>query len=36
MKRLAPLALLSLFSLMATPLMAAEETPGLTGCAAKR
>ncbi|MCK9801027.1 hypothetical protein BK634_00805 [Pseudomonas chlororaphis] len=36
MKRLAPLALLSLFSLMAAPLMAAEEAPGLTGCAAKR
>ena len=36
MKRLAPLALLSLFSLMAAPLMAAEEDSGLTGCAAKR
>ena len=36
MKFLAPLALLTLCSVMAAPLMAAEEAPGLTGCAAKK
>jgi len=36
MKFLAPFALLTVATLMATPLLAAEETPQLTGCAAKR
>ena len=36
MKFLAPLALLTITSLMTTPLMAAETAPQLTGCAAKR
>lgn len=36
MKFLAPFALLTVASLMATPLLAAEEAPQLTGCAAKR
>lgn len=36
MKFLAPLALLTVASFMASPLLAAEETPQLTGCAAKR
>ena len=37
MKFLSPLALLTLCSVMAAPLMAAEEdAPGLTGCAAKK
>ena len=36
MKRLLPLALLTLCSVMAAPLMAADPTPELTGCAAKR
>ncbi|NWA40030.1 DUF1090 domain-containing protein [Pseudomonas reactans] len=36
MKFLAPFALLTVASFMATPLMAAEEAPQLTGCAAKR
>ncbi|MEO8492174.1 DUF1090 domain-containing protein [Pseudomonas sp.] len=36
MKFLAPLALLTVASFMATPLLAAEEAPQLTGCAAKR
>ncbi|WP_028623285.1 DUF1090 domain-containing protein [Pseudomonas sp. Ant30-3] len=36
MKRFSPLALLTLCSVLATPLMAAEEAPGLTGCAAKK
>ncbi len=36
MKFLAPFALLTVASFMATPLLAAEETPPLTGCAAKR
>jgi hypothetical protein len=36
MKFLAPLALLALCSVMAAPLMADEEAPGLTGCAAKK
>ncbi|SEM80460.1 Protein of unknown function [Pseudomonas sp. ok272] len=36
MKRLAPFALLALCSAFAAPLMAAEPTPELTGCAAKR
>ncbi|AJZ93918.1 DUF1090 domain-containing protein [Pseudomonas simiae] len=36
MKFLAPFALLTVASFMATPLLAAEETPQLTGCAAKR
>ncbi|WP_433737574.1 DUF1090 domain-containing protein [Pseudomonas putida] len=36
MKRLLPLALLALCSAMAAPLMAAEEAPELTGCAAKK
>ena len=36
MKLLSPLALLTLCSVMAAPLMAAEEAPGLTGCAAKK
>lgn len=36
MKLLAPLALLTFASFMATPLLAADETSPLTGCAAKR
>ncbi|RON07448.1 hypothetical protein BK659_18055 [Pseudomonas brassicacearum] len=36
MKFLSPLAVLTLCGVMAAPLMAAEETPELTGCAAKR
>ncbi|WP_095195983.1 DUF1090 domain-containing protein [Pseudomonas sp. Irchel 3A7] len=36
MKFLSPLALLALCSVMAAPLMAAEDAPGLTGCAAKK
>ena len=36
MKLLSPLALLTLCSVLATPLMADEEAPGLTGCAAKK
>lgn len=36
MKFLAPLALLTLASFTATPLLAAEEAQPLTGCAAKR
>ena len=36
MRFLSPLALLTLCSVMAAPLMAAEEAPGLTGCAAKK
>ena len=36
MKFLARFALLTVASLMATPLLAAEEAPQLTGCAAKR
>lgn len=35
MKFLSPLALLTLCSVLAAPLMAAEEIPELTGCAAK-
>jgi hypothetical protein len=36
MKFLSPLVLLTLCSVMATPLMASEDAPGLTGCAAKK
>ncbi|WP_417696477.1 DUF1090 domain-containing protein [Pseudomonas sp.] len=36
MNFLSPIALLTLCSAMAPPLMAAEQTPELTGCAAKR
>ena len=36
MKRFSPLALLTLCSVLATPLMAAEEAPAVTGCAAKK
>ncbi|MDO9343243.1 DUF1090 domain-containing protein [Pseudomonas pergaminensis] len=36
MKFLAPFALLTVASFMATPLLAAEEAAQLTGCAAKR
>ena len=36
MKFLAPFALLTVASFMATPLLAAEEATQLTGCAAKR
>jgi hypothetical protein len=36
MKFLSPLALLTLCSVMAAPLMAAEDAPELTGCAAKK
>ena len=36
MKFLSPLALLTLCSVLAAPLMAAEEVPELTGCAAKK
>ncbi|KTC63339.1 hypothetical protein AO262_30890 [Pseudomonas fluorescens ABAC62] len=36
MKFLAPLALLTVASFMATPLLAAEDPTPLTGCAAKR
>ncbi|MGH8387546.1 MAG: DUF1090 domain-containing protein [Pseudomonas sp.] len=36
MKRLSPLALLTLCCVLATPLMANEDAPGLTGCAAKK
>jgi hypothetical protein len=36
MKLLSTLALLTLCSVMAAPLMADEDAPGLTGCAAKK
>lgn len=36
MKFLPPLVLLTLCSVIATPLMAVEDAPGLTGCAAKK
>ncbi|MNF60457.1 hypothetical protein D3C85_764950 [compost metagenome] len=36
MKFLAPIALLALCSAIVTPLMATDQTPELTGCAAKR
>lgn len=36
MKFLAPFALFTIASVMAAPLLAAEEVPALTGCAAKR
>lgn len=36
MKFLAPFALFTVASVMAAPLLAAEEVPALTGCAAKR
>jgi hypothetical protein len=36
MKFLAPFALLTFASLMSAPLLAAEEAPQVTGCAAKR
>ncbi|WP_137804950.1 DUF1090 domain-containing protein [Pseudomonas sp. G(2018)] len=36
MKFLSPLALLTLCSVMAAPLMATEDAPELTGCAAKK
>lgn len=36
MKFLSPLALLTLCGVMAAPLMAAEQAPDLTGCAAKK
>lgn len=36
MKFLSPLALLTLCGMMAAPLMAAEQAPELTGCAAKK
>jgi len=36
MKFLAPFALMTVASLMTTPLLAAQEAPQLTGCAAKR
>jgi hypothetical protein len=36
MKFLSPLALLALCSVMAAPLMAAQDAPELTGCAAKK
>ena len=36
MKCLSPLALLTLCGVMAAPLMAAEQAPELTGCAAKK
>lgn len=36
MKLLSPLALFTACSLLATPLLAAEQQPGLTGCAAKK
>lgn len=36
MKYLAPFALLTAASFMASPLLAAEEAPQVTGCAAKR
>jgi len=36
MKFLAPFALLTVAGFLATPLLAAEEAPQLTGCAAKR
>lgn len=36
MKLLSPLALFTVCGLLASPLLAAEEQPGLTGCAAKR
>ncbi|VVM51261.1 Protein YqjC [Pseudomonas fluorescens] len=36
MKRFSSLALLTLCSVLATPLMAAAEAPALTGCAAKK
>ena len=36
MKLLSPLAVLTLCSVMAAPLMADEDAPGLTGCAAKK
>jgi len=36
MKFLAPLALLSFCAVLAAPVMADEDAPGLTGCAAKK
>ncbi|MDX9671511.1 MULTISPECIES: DUF1090 domain-containing protein [unclassified Pseudomonas] len=36
MKLLSPLALLTLCAMMAAPVMADEDAPGLTGCAAKK
>ena len=36
MKFFSPLALFTVFGLLASPLMAANETPALTGCAAKK
>ncbi|MFJ2711623.1 DUF1090 domain-containing protein [Pseudomonas sp. NPDC087346] len=36
MKFLAPLALLTLCGVLAAPVMADEDAPGLTGCAAKK
>ena len=36
MKLLSPLALLTVCGLLATPLMAADAAPELTGCAAKK
>jgi hypothetical protein len=36
MKFLAPLAMLTLCGMMAAPVMADEDAPGLTGCAAKK
>jgi hypothetical protein len=36
MKFLAPLAMLTLCGVMAAPVMADEDAPGLTGCAAKK
>jgi hypothetical protein len=36
MKFLSPLALLTLCSVLAAPVMATEDAPGLTGCAAKK
>jgi hypothetical protein len=36
MKFLSPLVVLTLCSVMAAPLLAAEDAPGLTGCAAKK
>ncbi|KQB54031.1 hypothetical protein AQS70_08145 [Pseudomonas endophytica] len=36
MKRFSPLALFTVCGLLAAPLMAADQTPELTGCAAKK
>ena len=36
MKVFSPLALFTVFGLLASPLMAADQTTGLTGCAAKK